>query len=130
MFLITLMDLLIVVGAGQMYGNCNLSGQTYNQCNDPDWCCVTEIYQLAQNGCANTIACPAQFPTLVSQLSANADFEWFFWTNIMFLIFDILALIFFAGQFYTSPKSQLYDDDPLATPPTTTEFEVKARKKE
>jgi len=113
LMIITLIDLLIVVGAGQMYGNCNLPGQTFNPCNAPDRCCVPEIYQVAQNGCANMIACQPQFPTLLSQLRPNADFMWFFYVSIGFLLADVLFVLFFAGLFYSVTPTSIVNDDPL-----------------
>lgn len=110
---ITVNDLLVVVGTGHLYGNCNLQGQTYNACNDKRWCCVTAIYSNPENGCVNSIACPPSFPTQLGELYADTDFMWFFVLNIVFFLLDVLIMLFFATEFYKSPMQELSKRDPL-----------------
>lgn len=113
--IITMADLLVVVGTGNLNGNCNGNGQKFNPCNDPEWCCASEIYTSSINGCANTIPCPVGYPRSISELSSNIDFDWFFALNVLFFVWDVLYFFFFASNFYKSPtsRSRISNVDPL-----------------
>lgn len=112
-FLITLIDLLVIVSLGKLYGACNGVGQQFNPCNDPNYCCASEIYSQPNSGCTNTIACPASFPSSISGLYANVDFVWLFFTSLGFLVGDLIFLIYFMSMFYVSPSVEDEENDPL-----------------
>lgn len=116
-FLITLIDLLVVVCGGKMYGGCNTYGNPWNPCNDPNYCCAVEIYSQPNSGCTNTMACPAGFPTSTSGLYPNVDFLWFFWANLGFFAVDLVFVVFFSSMFYQSPKDTVLDDPLTEKPP-------------
>lgn len=112
---LVLVDVVVMVGLGTQYGNCNLSGQPNNMCNDPRWCCALEIYSAPSNGCRNTFACTPPVP--LSALTPNVDFLWLFWVNFSLLIVDMLILLFFALVFAFCPvwsvaaAAAAYDDE-------------------
>jgi hypothetical protein len=88
-----------VLGLGRFYGVCNESGQVDNPCNDRRWCCLASIYGVATNQCPRSTPCTPP----VTELHPDADFLWTFYTNVAFLVLDVLILL--AWQYVPAPLS-------------------------
>ncbi len=112
-----MIDVIVIIGLGEIYSKCNQQGQYYNICNSPHWCCAAEVFAAVENRCHNTVVCAAPLDTLVeSDLLPNGDFLWLFYSNFAYSIVDGLILLFFAMAWCRCPTFGLKyqrDDDAL-----------------
>lgn len=92
------LDLVVILGLGRFYSNCNASGQVDNPCNNELWCCAPEIYSEAVNKCPRSTGPCSELPVLtVKQLYPNVDFLWLFFSNVVFFAFDLFFFVLFLG---------------------------------
>ena len=73
------------------YIQCNHAFSPDNPCNSHLLCCVPSIYTDPVNDCPNVTPCDTG-PSLLSELSADPDFLWLYWTNAFFFIFHVVFL--------------------------------------
>jgi hypothetical protein len=93
--LVTLADMISILGLSQQYSNCNLPGQPDNPCNDVNYCCVPAVSSNAASLCLFTGLCTG----ITNPVSLRPDplFLWTFYTGIAFLVVDLFFLFFLAG---------------------------------
>lgn len=108
--LLVLVDAFVFVGLVRLWGTCNDQGQRNNPCNDLLWGCAVEIYSNPSNKVgAGPCICPPLpdpcpvFPTTIGELRPNADFLWYFFVNLIFMLLDGFILAFFSGMLYVRP---------------------------
>lgn len=73
------------------YSHCNGQEQFGNICNDPLWCCVSEIRANVANGCPNTIDCDP--PLSFDDVNPNGTFLGLFWMHVVMTILQGLYIV-------------------------------------
>lgn len=99
---IVLLDIFSFVVLAAQYGSCNHDNQPNNLCNSLLYCCVPQIFMNSNNMCPNAAPCPATVdlpnpPSTLADLSPNSDFLWLFWTQFIFILFDLVWIMLIVG---------------------------------
>ena len=101
-------------GLADQYSRCNGQDQFGNICNDPKWCCVTEIWNHPANMCPNTLDCTP--PLTIDDVHPRSDFLGLFWIHfvLMICLLGFLILItYFWRTTEDSPEEEIEEEEIL-----------------